>query len=78
MTFNYEKEIYKLENLEQVAIQQIIQEINLSNTYVYFIKKVTNRWTAGSSYKMTRMKSIGKILLLQIFIGHCSMFVLVI
>ncbi|EAX11784.1 hCG1981016 [Homo sapiens] len=27
---------------------------------------------------MTRMKSIGKILLLQIFIGNCSMFVLVI
>lgn len=78
MTLSYEKEIYKLANLEQVAIQQIIQEINLSNTYVYFIKKVTNRWTAGSSYKMTRMKSIGKILLLQIFIGHCSMFVLVI
>lgn len=59
-------------------IHQIIQETNLSNTDVYFIKKVTNMWTAGSSYKMTRMKSIGKILLLQIFIGHCSMFVLVI
>lgn len=43
MTLSYEKEIYKLANLEQVAIQQIIQEINLSNTYVYFIKKVTNR-----------------------------------
>ena len=62
----------------QVVIHQIIQEANLSNTDVYFIKKVTNRWTAGSSYKMTRMKSIGKILLLQIFIGHCSTFVLVI
>ena len=59
-------------------IHQIIQETNLSNTDVYFIKKVTNMWTAGSSYKMTSMKSIGKILLLQIFIGHCSMFVLVI
>lgn len=58
-------------------IHQIIQETNLSNTDVYFIKKVTNMWTAGSSYKMTRMKSIGKILLLQIFIGHCSMSVLV-
>lgn len=54
------------------------KKTNLSNTDVYFIKKVTNRWTAGSSYKMTRMKSIGKILLLQIFIGNCSMFVLII
>lgn len=71
------REIYWLANLELVIYQKI-QETNLGNTDVYFIKKVTNRWTAGSSYKMTRMKSIGKILLLQIFIGHCSMFVLVI
>ena len=76
MAFSYEKEIYKSANLELVTHQKI-QETNLSNTDVYFIKKVTNRWTAGSSYKMTRMKSIGKILLLQIFIGHCSMLVLV-
>lgn len=71
------RKIYKSANLE-LATYQKIQETNLGNTDVYFIKKVTNRWTAGSSYKMTRMKSIGKILLLQIFIGHCSMLVLVI
>lgn len=71
------RNIYKVSNLEQTVIHQIIQETNLGNTDVYFIKKVTNRWIAGSSYKMTRMKSIGKTLLLQIFIGYCSIFVLV-
>lgn len=71
------RKIYKVSNLEQTVIHQIIQETNFGNTDVYFIKKVTNRWIAGSSYKMTRMKSIGKTLLLQIFIGYCSMFVLV-
>lgn len=39
MTFTYEKEIYELANLEQMVIHQIIQENNLSNTDVYFIKK---------------------------------------
>lgn len=74
--FLLKKQVSKSRTRSNIPI--IIKETSLSNTDIYFIKKVTNRWTAGSSYKMTRMKSIGKILLLQIFIGNCSMFVLVI
>lgn len=47
------------------------------NTGIYFIKKVTNRWTVGLSYKMTRMNSTGKNFL-QSIIGNCSIFALVI
>lgn len=47
------------------------------NTGIYFIKKVTNRWTVGLSYKMTRMNSTGKNFL-QSIIGNCSVFALVI
>lgn len=39
MAFGYNKVIYKLANLEQVVIYQIIQESNHSNTDIYFIKK---------------------------------------
>ncbi|EOA99641.1 hypothetical protein Anapl_15090, partial [Anas platyrhynchos] len=47
------------------------------NTGIYFIKKVTNRWTVGLSYKMTIMISTGKNFL-QSIIGNCSIFALVI